>query len=261
MDPIHQGPLVSALETMIDEIDGIIIMNPFGYKVAGLLFYEQWCIKNSKLLIMDNAACPLGFLEDGRCIHDIGDGAIVSLHETKPLGRGEGGVAFTKPDLSPYFERAINFGYENGRNPDRDCSNGKMSAFAAAAICDHLDRVIERNLPDLHREFAVGVIKSLQDMGFTFPFQLSFPTLLACLYVILPDDIGKSTQFIELLKASSIEAKQYYLPLTSEEEAPKCWDIYSRSISIPLSLDSAKNEYMLSTVKTILAQLRSAKRN
>jgi dTDP-4-amino-4,6-dideoxygalactose transaminase len=198
-------------------------------------------------------------VEDGRCVHDIGDAAIISLHETKPLGRGEGGVALTKPELSMYLQRALNFGYEGGKNPDRDCGNGKMSAFAAAAICDHLDRIVEKNVANLHREYSTDVVKSLKDMGFTFPFKLTFPSIIACMYVLVPADIGKSTQFVELLKQASIEAKQYYLPLTPEDQAPECWKVFNRCACIPLSMDNDKNEFMLATVKTSLAQVRGVK--
>ena len=48
----------------------------------------------------------------------IGDGSIISLHETKPIGRGEGGAVFVSSDMAPFVHKALNFGYDipNGTN-------------------------------------------------------------------------------------------------------------------------------------------------
>jgi carbonic anhydrase/acetyltransferase-like protein (isoleucine patch superfamily) len=85
------GPSMAQLEARKEEFDGVIVTNVFGLQ-TDVLAYERWCRKNKKLIVFDNAATPVGFAADGRCIHDIGDGSIISLHETKPFGRGEGGV-------------------------------------------------------------------------------------------------------------------------------------------------------------------------
>ena len=42
----------------------------------------------------------------------IGDGSIISLHETKPLGRGEGGAVFVSAEMVPFVHKALNFGYD-----------------------------------------------------------------------------------------------------------------------------------------------------
>jgi dTDP-4-amino-4,6-dideoxygalactose transaminase len=87
------GPSLSAINSISDQIDGIVVTNVFGYQ-SKVLEYEKWCKMNGKLLLQDNAATPIGFVSDGRCIHDVGDGSFLSLHETKPLGRGEGFCRF-----------------------------------------------------------------------------------------------------------------------------------------------------------------------
>ena len=71
-----RGPSVSQLNALVEQIDGIVVTNPFGH-VCELAVYEQWCKDNNKLLLLDNAATSVAFTSDGRCIHDVGDGAMV----------------------------------------------------------------------------------------------------------------------------------------------------------------------------------------
>lgn len=87
-DPLLGGPSIKELERVLDQVDGIIVTNIFGLQVR-IAEYEAWCTEHGLLLIFDNAATAIGLYGD-HCIHDAGDGAFISLHETKPLGRGEG---------------------------------------------------------------------------------------------------------------------------------------------------------------------------
>ena len=61
---------------------------------------------------MDNAACPLHIAADGGNLTDLADAAIISLHETKAIGRGEGGLLLVKPEFVDTAYRAVNFGYD-----------------------------------------------------------------------------------------------------------------------------------------------------
>jgi len=145
MDENLGGPSIAILEKIVDQIDGIVVTNVFG-QLTKVVEYESWCKSKGKLLLLDNAATPIGFVEDGRSIQDIGDGAFVSLHETKPIGRGEGGALFVSDALQRFVHQAINFGFNVlslHRIAHRYASNWRMSDIAAAAICDHLDRVEE----------------------------------------------------------------------------------------------------------------------
>lgn len=87
-DPVLGGPSLKALEAIVGTIDGVIVTNPFGLQTA-ISTYEAWCKDKGLLLLFDNAASAVGFVEGRSSIHDAGDGAFISLHETKPIGRGE----------------------------------------------------------------------------------------------------------------------------------------------------------------------------
>lgn len=71
MDEATWGPSLSQLEAMKHTVDGIIITNCFGYQVD-LVPYEKWCSENNKILLLDNAASPVGSVPDGRALVDVG---------------------------------------------------------------------------------------------------------------------------------------------------------------------------------------------
>lgn len=222
---------------------------------------------NGKLLIFDNAASPIGFVEDNRCIHDVGDGAIISLHETKPLGRGEGGAVVVAKEMSPYVHQAMNFGYDipnQVRVPSRLSSNWRMSDFAAAAICDHLDTIAEEawvhRLKDLG-EFAEAELRSI---GLCLAFKPIYPTLLSCLLV----KINSSNSHMQWhdaenvcreLNCLGIEAKHYYAPLCPRSDAPLSWTFFDSTICLPFHLQLAKKdiERMVQQLQDVMLNCQS----
>ena len=255
-----QGPLSDALVCDIDEklhgpcilylnekkatFDGVIVTNCFGYQTE-ILAYEKWCIQNDKLLIFDNAATPLGFVEDGRCIHDVGDGAFISFHETKPFGRGEGGAIFTGTDIVPFVHRAMNFGYDipnQVRIPNRYSSNWRMSDFAAAAICDHIDSVVSGKWEDKLNALTRFAVEELGKRGYTMALNLQYPTILSCLFVDLGDQPGEAT--CRQLNSYGTEAKHYYCPLVDRAAAPRAWELYDRSVCLPFHLGITREQLL-----------------
>jgi len=88
---------------------------------------------------MDNASSPLTLMPDGKPISEIADMVGVSLHETKAIGRGEGGLLLVPKDIEPMARCAINFGYDAALPPHLrsfhvEASNWRMGDFQAAAI-------------------------------------------------------------------------------------------------------------------------------
>ena len=79
-------------------------------------------------------------MDDGRSVHDVGAVAFISFHETKPNGRG--GVISIGADVAPFVHKAMNFGFNISNQlliPSRFSSNWRMSDFAAAVTCHHID--------------------------------------------------------------------------------------------------------------------------
>eukprot|EP01041_Mallomonas_annulata_P007952 gene7952-16281_t len=234
MDLIHFGPRFEQLDLLKDTFDGVIITNLFGLQ-CNIQKYQKWCKLHNKLLVFDNAATPIGFIsETNECIHDIGDGAIISLHETKPMGRGEGGAIFVCNNMKSHVIRAMNFGFDiiaNIRVGHRLCSNWRMSDFAAAAICDHIDNMISEQYIDKHNQLIKCISNKIQYTELKFNINFSFPTLAPCLFIELPSyTMNKVDDICTYLKElqPQVEAKRYYIPLVSRVEVPNAWLLFDR---------------------------------
>jgi dTDP-4-amino-4,6-dideoxygalactose transaminase len=177
-------------------------------------------------------------------IHDIGDGAFISLHETKPLGRGEGGAIFIPPFLYQHAHRAMNFGfniYSTERIPHRFASNWRMSDFAAAAVLDHIDHVVNENWVGKHEELMKFTIEEISSKcpGMTLYNDITFPVLLPCLFLTFPSascDFDLVATYLHRCNPA-IEAKRYYRPLSSSEEAPVAWNLFQKSICLPFHIE------------------------
>ncbi|CAJ1956954.1 unnamed protein product [Cylindrotheca closterium] len=244
IDAKYRGPCMKFLQHHAEEYDGVIVTNVFGLQ-AEILVYEQFCIASNKLLIFDNAATPLGFTDDGRSIHDIGDGSFISFHETKPYGRGEGGAVFASREMSPFVHKAMNFGFDipnQIRIPNRYSSNWRMSDFAAAAICDHLDTVVNDKWEEKLNAFASFIVQELDKRGYSMAFPVRFPTILSGVFVDLKQQHGSAVS--RLFNANGFEAKQYYCPLVDRTKAPEAWKLFDRTVLLPFH-EGISSEAML----------------
>jgi dTDP-4-amino-4,6-dideoxygalactose transaminase len=207
MDPEWFGPDRNFLEVHKHEFDGIVVTNVFGHQTE-LLMYEKWCKSHGKFLVLDNAVTAIGFLSNSHCIHDVGDGSIVTLHETKPVGRGEGGVIFAKREVLPFLHQAMNFGFDipkQVREQHWSCSNWRMSDIAAAAVCDHLDFMLNNKWEDRLQEltkFAVSELLEKKSIVF-LAMPVHYPTILSCLFIKLNRPI-QAERILDLLHSHNI---------------------------------------------------------
>ena len=253
LDPVHWGPSLAGLDACRNAIDGVIVTNVFGHQ-ADVAAYEAWCTAHGKLLLFDNAATATGRLPDGRCVHDAGDGAIISLHETKPLGRGEGGAVIVPDEaMGRAVARAMNFGFDipaGRRVGDRLASNYRLSDVAAAATLDHLDTVIYKDWVGVMAGLAKHASDSLRQAGFGthLPLLHGRGALHACLFVKAPPGLTGEVVCAALcsLSGGTVEAKQYYRPLVDREAAPEAWRVYDGCVCLPLHVDmsAADVDYM-----------------
>ena len=254
------GPSLSKLSERSNEFDGVVVTNVFGM-LTNMVPYVQWCKDKSKLLIFDNAATGVGVIPGlGTCIHDVGDGAFISLHETQPLGRGEGGAVFVDAGMHDYVVRAMNFGFSSVGAPgvcrvgDRACSNWRLSDIAAAAVLAYIDRVIDHGFVDKVNDlvsYGVSVMASYSNLTLIPGLQFPNPSMPPCLCITLPETIDiQSLITILASKERPIEAKQYYRPLCDSAEAPNAWSVFNSCICLPIhvDMDRADVEYMVKSV-------------
>lgn len=216
VDPEHGGPLLPPKST---PPSAVCLVNPFGYRVH-VEHYRAYCDEVGIPLWMDNAACPLHLLPDGSNLSDLADAATVSLHETKVIGRGEGGLLFVQPHHQSTAYRAINFGYDvsvppekRGRTWSGECSNWRMSDIAACAILTswelNWDIIATWHA---HHDHEVVDVK---------PFRRGEKgSLYSCVLEKRQPRPG-------------FEVKYYYCPLVDRDEAPNAWAFYDEHQCVP----------------------------
>jgi hypothetical protein len=115
-----------------------------------------------------------------------------------------------------------------------------MSDFAAAAILDHLDTVLESNWLTKYADIVKVAVSVLGSRGFSVEHGLSEPTIPPCLFVRFPCTFeGSAESVVEMLNAPPycIAAKHYYRPLVGNDQAPVAWTTYNATICLPFHLD------------------------
>lgn len=202
-------------------------------------------------LLLDCAASPLMWVPDGaggwQHAAELADATILSLHETKPLGRGEGGVVMARAALLPALHRAINFGFcvgESVRRAHPAATNGRMSDVAAAFALPHVQAVrasLTSGVYDGGVAAAAAVRAAASAAGCMPAFAAApdtptpparLPQLLACIPLVAPDADAAANLRRRLLEAG-VDVKQYYTPLSPSAEAPAAWQTYERMLMIP----------------------------
>lgn len=224
-----------------NEIDGIIVTNCFG-NLVDIGKYQDWCNKNNKILIFDNASTPSSFWKGSNSVN-FGNGAIISLHHTKPIGFGEGGVIIANSIYEKNIRECVDQGF--GR-PDKIPipfhlgSNYKMSDISAAFILSYFKKY------DVIRETHMYFYQKLKSVikGFTgidyFPSAISDPFCSS--FALLVENGIEETYFHE----NGVLAKKYYLPLSTN--TPIANRFYKNIICLPLHIDLKKEDLHLYTM-------------
>lgn len=236
-----------------DETDGLIVTNLFGH-VGNIDKYLAWAQENHKILLFDNATVPFTMYK-GRYAVDYGVGSIISLHHTKPIGFGEGGVIIVDKKYEANVRKCINFGFEVN---DGVISwhpygmNAKMSEIAAASILSHLqkkkDQIVEHQVK-MYKLFSeklkeVPGVRLFPNFG-EVPFVSCFA--LICNFPITTAEIYEC-------ELNNITAKKYYTPLV---DVPESTYLFSRMLCLPCHLDI--NEDSLNRYIEILKKLTVSK--
>ena len=211
IDPVHAGPVLPTDGTVPS---AICVVNPFGFRVD-CAYYRRYCDEHNIPLWMDNAACPYHVMPDGSNLSDMADASIISLHETKAIGRGEGGLLLVKPEMAKTAFRAINFGYDPEVPPaDRadswhlEAANWRMSDIAAAAILMswelNFDTITKYHAEHDHEISDIGMFKR------------------GCKGSLYSCKMEPRQEFPD----KNFEIKRYYYPLCGRDKAPVAWEFY-----------------------------------
>jgi dTDP-4-amino-4,6-dideoxygalactose transaminase len=191
-----------------ERLRAVMPVHEFGCPVemAGVRALAQ----RHSLAIVEDAACAIGALVDGRHAGTLGDVGCISLHPRKTLTTGEGGALMTDDDaLANRLRLLRNHGIERGAAGAQFLEAGfnyRLTDFQSAlgrAQLPHLEQWIQGR-----RELAAAYRLALQPLAERARLVLpadhaghSWQTFM----IVLADDVDRTT-IIERLKAEGIEA-------------------------------------------------------
>ena len=150
LDPAATAARASALEA-----SSIIAVSPFGAPLP-IADWAQLAQNTNIPVVVDAAAGMDSVLAHGTS----GLPTVVSLHATKALGAGEGGLLFLDDAaLAQEVRRRLNFGFYGDRVARAPGFNGKMSEYCAAVGHASLDAWEERRTAwrTAHARLRVGL--------------------------------------------------------------------------------------------------------
>jgi carbonic anhydrase/acetyltransferase-like protein (isoleucine patch superfamily) len=216
MDPIHGGPQLDETPPV-----AILLVNPFGY-VVDVEYYRAYCDQHQVLLFMDNASTPYTMMTNKQGlaipVAEWADACIVSLHETKPLGKGEGGLLCVRPDMAAWANKVITFGFDTTQKVAHPyASNWRMSDIAAAAILMHW----KLNFGTL-RKFNIDQDHRVVDQ---LPFRRGSSAIMSAL---LEPRCARP----------NMDVRYYYEPLLPLAAAPHAWHFFQTHQVLPFHPDT-----------------------
>ena len=206
------------------EGEGAVVTAPFG---ASLEIGKEWNHVSS--LVIDGAAAIGAFptiLES----FDRPWAVVISLHATKLLGIGEGGlVVFKDEGLAKRFRQWTNFGFWGSREAEFPATNAKLSEVAAAICRFRLEKW--KSEKDDWRTLRSKVHRVGDTLGINPPF--SSKHWVSPYWIVQFEDGHAKARARQELRNSAIESRDWWLGGCHEMQA-------FRSIPVRSTLDRTK---------------------
>lgn len=172
-------------------------------------------------LVLDNAATPYSFF-NGSNSCNLGTASFISLHHTKPIGFGEGGLLIIDKEYEKEARQAVNFSFDEEKNFNEWGGNYKMSEVSAAGVLQWWDQFDIDNLREQYLENYYLLKYELKDeKAVLFPHygdEEFFPSMLPVIY-----SSDKSLEEID----TKYDTAKYYKPLSDK---PVSQSLYNRII-------------------------------
>jgi dTDP-4-amino-4,6-dideoxygalactose transaminase len=202
----------------------VVVTNCFGH-LQNLHAIADYTSLYQQFLVLDNAATPYSFINNTNSCN-LGVASYISLHHTKPIGFGEGGLAIIDKEYEIYVRAACNFGIVDGK-ASKFGSNFKMSELSAAGILQWWDQFDIDELAESYlttywsksQRYAAAKIKLFSNYSDDDRF---FPN---CLPLIHSSNTPISVYPLE-------DAKKYYKPMFG---LTKSQTLYENIVCLPLS--------------------------
>lgn len=211
---------------------GQLLVLPFGAPLTGYSWGED-----DEVII--DAAASLGSMEGALGELPGRTSVVFSLHATKVLGVGEGGIVITGNATQAESLRSwINFGFYDSRIASAPGTNAKMSEYTAALLHTELDAWeftrsdwLSARMLARAAEGQIAVQSQPQSSALVSPYWV----------VLLPENIGRNS-IISALGQLGIQTRLWwgigahktpYFAKTNVPELPNTDDIAARYLGLP----------------------------
>lgn len=197
-------PEIAHRNLQLHDIAAVVPVAAFGMPVCS----EAWAgfHEITELpVVVDAAAALLNQSIDDRLTYAF------SLHATKPVGAGEGGLIVSRSNQeSIAIKKASNFGFESDRSILHSGTNAKISEYHCAVGLAQLDRL------DTIKQKSSIILKKYKSLFEQYNLKLQVQAGLdsfvpASLYVLF--EHNKTDDLFENLLNQDIETRRLYWPL------------------------------------------------
>jgi dTDP-4-amino-4,6-dideoxygalactose transaminase len=226
-----------------ESVAGIILTNTFGMANEEVTDWEDLANTYGLPLIIDSAAGFGSSYLSGEPLGARGTCEVFSLHATKTLAVGEGGVVTARDaNLIDRINRMKNFGFDQNRAAAEIGLNGKLSELSCAIGLRQLSLLPRRLLARqrVFRAYADGLRESV------ISYQSNaIRSALPFFSALMPSPAVRDGA-IRALDIAGVEARMYYNPPVHQQsvfvncsdrgaDLPATTEIASRVISLPMS--------------------------
>ena len=237
----------SLTESTTRVCDGVISVAPFGGKVE----LESWAGESRLHPVVIDAASCFDSARDLSLVNKYNISVMVSLHATKLVTTGEGGVIIGPKAWIFEMKRWINFGFFGDRIARRTGTNAKMSEYQAAIGLASLDE-----WTTTREEWSMRVKRlsaGLAEINIQVQPSIASGFVTSTLIAL----VEKSAHKIEIekrLSAEDIDCRDWWgagvhnmpafsnSPMAPPINLPVTEDLASRTLGLPLFIDMSEEQ-------------------
>jgi len=246
VDPVSWQPLASDAERLLkqhrDQVAGILLTTTFGVADAAIEQWEWLATKYGLPLVIDTAAGFGAARESGERLGARGTCEVFSLHATKMMAIGEGGVITSRnAEFIRQMEQLKNFGFDAQHRCASLGTNAKLPELSAAIGVRQMKALPQRL--ELRQQVVRDYLHALTPLGVKFQpgIELSAPAFVSAL---LPSGAARDIA-LSTLRDNGVECRDYYNPPMHRQPyfatAPRASDLTvtddlsARMLSLPMA--------------------------
>jgi len=221
------------------------------------------------LKVIYDAAQAFGVRVDGKPIGRFGDASVFSLHGTKVLQAGEGGLVVYREEAVGHLLRKLRyFGFEGDLDVVVPGTNAKMNELEALMGVCNLGRLMadishRQTLYNLYRQ----ALSEVPGISFAAPLSGNIQYNYAYMPILVdPEDYGHDrTALMNFLKKRGIASRRYFYPLVSDyscyrslprPDVPLATSVAQRILVLPMFTSLTRDEvleicYLIAAFRTM----------